>query len=369
MYKNNANKFFLCAIVSSCLMLFSPLLIADTGMQSDRLDIPAAQSSQVAHTLKLSVASHKDTVVAVGLRGEVSVSFNAGESFSQSQVMLSSDLTTTRFTQDGSLWVLGHDAVLLRSNDLGLSWQRVLDGRSTFSMLNDYYQQGSNNGDEEAAYTLRDIKRTVDSLPTADTLPYPFFDISINQYGQGFAVGAFGLLLKTKDGGLSWQPWMEKANNAWAYHIYAVQQQGDDVYLAGERGFLRRLNEEKDTFERVETPFDGTYFGLFVNEEVIQVYGLRGKVFSSKDGGENWQEIKLDTDSTVVSMLTPESGDYIYVTQKGELIVYSEKEQNIIHATTKITGEVTSAALVGNNKIALAQYNGIQTVLLSSLFK
>jgi photosystem II stability/assembly factor-like uncharacterized protein len=369
MYKNNDTKCFFRAVVGSCLILVSPFLIASNAIQSDRLDVPAVLSGQVTRTLKLSVASHDNTVVAVGLRGEVSVSSNAGGSFSQSKVMLSSDLTTTRFTQDGSLWVLGHDAVLLRSDDLGQNWQRILDGRSTLTLLNDYYQQLSNNGDEEAAFTLRDIKRTVDPLATPDTLPYPFFDISINQQGEGFAVGAFGLLLKTKDGGQTWQPWMERADNAWAYHIYSVQQHNDDVYLAGERGFLRHLNATKGIFERIETPFDGTYFGLYVNDNIIQVYGLRGRVYSSNDGGDSWQEINLGTDSMVVSMLTPESGHFIYVTQKGELFVSSEQGQNAVNANIKMTGEITSAALIGKDKIALAQYNGIHTVLLSSLLK
>jgi len=367
MYKKNKVFCFFRAVVSCFLLLVSSIVLAGNTLPKDRLDIPASFSTQVDRSVKLSVDSLASTVAAVGLRGEVVISTDEAGSFTQSTFPLSSDLTTVKFTDDQSLWVLGHDAVMLRSTDLGKTWQRILDGRSTLSLLSDFYEKKSASGDENAAQILRDINRTVATSTTPDVLPYPFFDISINPQGVGFATGAFGLLLKTQDGGNSWEPWMDRADNGWGYHIYSVQQFDNDVYLAGERGFLRHFNNDSGQFERIETPFDGTYFGVYADSDVLQIYGLRGRVYSSTDKGITWGNIELDTDSTIVSLVISESGLFIYATQKGELFVSSDQGQNAVIADVDTKGEFLSATLIGKNKLALAQYGGVHVVLLSSL--
>ena len=39
-------------------------------------------------------------------------------------------------------------------------------------------------------------------------MPNPFLDVLFSDASEGFVIGAFGLVLRTRDGGKSWEPWI-----------------------------------------------------------------------------------------------------------------------------------------------------------------
>ena len=82
---------------------------------------------------------------------------------------------------------------------------------------------------------------------------------------NGYVVGAFGLMLRTTDGGAHWQPLLHAADNPKGLHLYAVRGIGGDVYIAGEQGLLLKLDRDSGRFRALELPYKGTLFGVVGN--------------------------------------------------------------------------------------------------------
>ena len=60
-------------------------------------------------------------------------------------------------------------------------------------------------------------------------------------------MGAFGLLLRTRDGGTHWEAMPDIADNPKNMHLYAVRGIGDDLYITGEQGVLLKLDRRAGT--------------------------------------------------------------------------------------------------------------------------
>ncbi|HEX8606400.1 MAG TPA: YCF48-related protein, partial [Pseudoduganella sp.] len=303
------------------------------------------------------IAVQGNTALAVGARGTILVSADAGKTWKQVQAPVSVDLTTVRFTGPGSAWALGHDGVALRSNDRGATWSKVLDGRSLMALLNTHYSDLAESGDSGAAAVLKEIAGAAAQSATPGVLPYPFLDIRIDAGGEGFLAGAFGLLLRTRDGGASWEPWIERAANDRRMHLYAIEQAADGtLYLAGEQGLLRRHDRAGGRFVALESPYAGTFFGLKASEAGLVAFGLRGNAFFSGDQGASWQKIALGTQATVVDALACAPGEMAFVTQAGQVLL--SRDGSVTGGGAARGADVNGAALAGPGRVALVGSGG-----------
>src|SRR5262245_50694342 len=120
-----------------------PVHAADTAAKSsapsaaaaDVLERPAQSSPLASKRLLQSVARAGDRLVAVGPRGHILVSSDSGQSWTQSTVPVSSDLTAVYFANDKAGWAVGHDGVVLATTDGGDTWVKQLDGRAANALL------------------------------------------------------------------------------------------------------------------------------------------------------------------------------------------------------------------------------------------
>jgi photosystem II stability/assembly factor-like uncharacterized protein len=323
----------------------------------DPIDLPAALSQAALKRPLSGIAAQQNTMIAVGARGTILVSRDTGKTWKQSPSPVSADLTTVRFVAPGSAWALGHDGVVLRSADHGATWSKVLDGRSLLALLNAHYRKLSAAGDADAAAMLDEIARAASQSATPGVLAHPLFDIRIDAGGEGFLAGAFGLLLHTRDGGKSWEPWLERAANDRRMHLYALEQTADGtLYLAGEQGLLRRYNRASGRFVALESPYAGTFFGLKASEAGLTAFGLRGNAFISADKGASWQRIPLATQATVVDALACAPGELAFVTQAGQVLL--SRNGQVADTGVARAGDLAGAALAGPGLLALAGSTG-----------
>ena len=279
-----ARKFALAvaALAAACAVAAT----ADTRWR-DVLDTPAAKSPLAARGLLNGLARAGQRIVAVGQRGHVLYSDDAGKQWQQADVPVSSDLVAVSFPDATHGWAVGHDGVVLNSADAGRTWTRQLDGRAVGKALVEFYERASDGVDpKRAAALLEDAKRLA-----AQGAENPLLDVWFRDASNGYVVGAFGLALRTRDGGKTWQPLMHAIDNPKGLHLYAVRGIGDAVYIVGEQGSAFKLERDAERFTTLELPYKGTLFGVVGDERAIVAHGLRGTVLRSTDGGRSWQTV------------------------------------------------------------------------------
>src|SRR5215471_7954130 len=116
-------------------LVLSNATAAMAGSFVDVLDSPAPISPIAARSALQSVVPVGNRLVAVGQRGVVLVTNDAGATWKQSPVPVASDLTSVFFVDEEHGWAVGHDGVILRSGDGGATWNVQLTGRQANDLL------------------------------------------------------------------------------------------------------------------------------------------------------------------------------------------------------------------------------------------
>jgi len=313
----------------------------------DVLDTPATKSPLASRTLLNGLANAGDRVVAVGQRGHIVYSDDSGRNWRQADVPVSSDLVAVTFANVTTGWAVGHDGVVLRSTDGGQSWTTQLDGRRVGEMMVRYYQR------EAAALAADDPKRAgllVDEARRfeAQGAENPFLDVWFRDASEGFVVGAFGLVLHTNDGGITWKPWLHAVDNPKGLHLYAVRGIGADIYIAGEQGLLLKLERGDTRFRALELPYKGTLFGVTGDARSVIAYGLRGTVLRSVDGGATWQPIPTGVQAGLAGGTQDARGRFVLVSQAGQILV--SRDDGASFATSTLRQGAPAAALIASSR-------------------
>lgn len=331
----------------------------------DVLDTPAVLSNAAQNSLISGIARRGERLVGVGAGGKILLSLDGGGNWKQVASPVSSDLVSVKFIDDKLVWAVGHDAVALRSTDGGATWERMLDGRTVLKLLESTYAERAAKGDAAAAEMVKEVSRSARQSATPGVLPAPFLDLWFGSGGEGLLVGAFGLILHTADGGKSWEPWSERADNDKRFHLYGVTGNAEQVYLVGEQGLVLALDRQQQRFVKVETPYTGTFFGIDAVPGRLVAYGLRGNAFVSRDDGRNWQKIDTATDAHIVAAVQAGNDRLLLVSQAGQVLAVNGTELKAAPLHPVSTGEVLGAVSAGSRGLAFAQINGVRLIELA----
>jgi photosystem II stability/assembly factor-like uncharacterized protein len=331
--------------------MFTWAIAASGATSVDLIDSPSKKLVTSMKSMVSGVASQGERSVAVGPRGLILLSEDGGRSWRQVISPVSTDLVTVRFSGSSVLWAVGHDAVALRSSDGGVSWERKLDGRSVLNLLRE--------SAKDSEKLKSEIEKTMRQSATADVWPAPLLDIRFDSNGlTGFAVGGFGLILQTIDGGMTWQSWQGKTENDQRYHLYALTGSNGVFFVAGEQGLVMRLNAENQRFERIATPYNGSFFGIDQIGSRLVAYGLRGNAFVSENGGLKWQKIETGIDSNLVGVVT-QGNAVLLASQKGDLLFVDFGESRVSLYQQAPGADVYGIAMINAKQLVLARLNGI----------
>jgi photosystem II stability/assembly factor-like uncharacterized protein len=341
--------------VAAALALGILFAFPAAGFQ-DVLDAPAMASELAAKGMINGLALAGQRVVGVGQRGHVVYSDDQGKSWRQAKVPVASDLVAVSFPTPRQGWAVGHDGVVLHSGDAGVTWTKQLDGRAAGEvMLAFYTAQAARSGGEAAAKWVAEAERFA-----AQGAENPFLDVWFADDKTGFVVGAFNLILRTTDGGKSWEPWLDRTANPQALHLYAIRPAGGDVYVTGEQGLVLRLDAAAGRFVALETPYKGSYFGLTGTQGAVIVFGLRGNAFRSTDGGRTWHKIDTGVQEGLTAAATVGDQGVILASQAGRLLVSTDGGERFSPLKLDRATPASAVQSLGTDAVVVAGARGVR---------
>jgi photosystem II stability/assembly factor-like uncharacterized protein len=282
----------------------------------DVLDTPAFTSELASSSLLVDIEAAGDRLVAVGTRGHIVYSDDKGASWQQAAVPVSVLLTSVDFATDQKGWAVGHGGVILHSNDGGMTWQKQFDGdlanKSIIEQSQDYVEQleqaleqASEGELEDLEYELEEAEYSLeDALADAEVgASKPFLDVMFVDAKKGFAVGAYGFLFATEDGGRSWTNQGGRLDNLDRFHLNTISQiPGGTILIVGEAGVIFRSSDLGESWEVLDSPYEGSFFGIqgLVEKGHALIYGLRGNLFRTTNSGSSWDEVESNTESSLM---------------------------------------------------------------------
>ncbi|RJG04536.1 WD40/YVTN/BNR-like repeat-containing protein [Noviherbaspirillum sedimenti] len=282
------------------------------------------KSPLASKSLLNGVAQAGKRLIAVGKRGHILYSSDSGKTWQQANVPVSSDLTAVHFASPLKGWAVGHDGVVLKTEDGGSTWVKQLDGREIGKIMTDYYAQRSTGPHNNAALQEQASRFAEEG---ADK---PFLGVWFENDMVGYVVGAFGMIFRTEDGGKRWTPWFERTENPDYRHFMAIASVGDALYLAGEQGMVLRLDKVAQRFRAVPVDYNGTFFTIAGRNGNVLVSGLRGALFRSENGGVSWEKVKTDVAGAITGASSTEDGRIALVSQAGDVLLSADDGKTFI---------------------------------------
>ena len=323
---------------------------------TDVLETPAQMSPLASRSLLQGVARAGPRLVAVGMRGHIVVSSDGGTTWKQSPVPSSADLTAVHFVDATEGWAVGHDGVVLHTADGGATWRTQLDGRRANELLVAAMERrlAAEPGSDEAKRLLAEARRYREQGPDKPLLDVWFADAS-----NGYVVGAYNLIFRTRDGGRTWEPWFDRTDNPKFFNLYAIRPAADGVFVAGEGGLLLKLDAAGQRFSAIPLPYGGSLFGVTEARGAVLAFGLRGNVFRSEDGGASWTRIDTGLVGTVVAATSSAQGAVVLADAGGRLSATDDGGRTFHPLTLARPMPLTGLIDAGDGRFALTGARGV----------
>jgi len=352
-----------CNKTNAFLALGTLLALLQGGVQAstyvDVLDLPAQSSALVQRSPLLAITHAGQRLVTVGQRGHILYSDDAGLRWQQAAVPVSSDLTAVSFPSATQGWAVGNDGVVLHSSDAGVTWSKQLDGRQIGELMLKHYSALANAEPQNEQWPLlaAEGRRLIEE--GADK---PLLDVWFASDKLGYAVGVFNLILRTEDGGKNWVPFQDRTENPQGFHLNAVTSTGDALYIAGEQGLLLKWDDARQRFMALQTPYQGSFFGVVGQPGEVLAYGLRGHVFRSADGGLTWTRLDSGLQVSITAATLDADGHFRLFTQAGHMLLSRGSNAPLQLIPQAQQTPVAGAALAANGALVLVGGRGVRTL-------
>jgi photosystem II stability/assembly factor-like uncharacterized protein len=263
------------------------------------------------HSLLLDGVVVNGTIVVVGERGHVLISQDNGNSWKQADVPSRETLTGIFFYDRSLGWAVGHDQVILKTLDGGITWKQVY------------------------------------SNPKAES---PLLDVWFADSRKGFAIGAYGVFLETADGGDSWSPRFISQDDWHLNHI--VKSADGRLFIAAESGTIYRSDDEGKSWISLPSPYEGSFFGtLPLPNDTLLLFGLRGNMFRSEDAGNSWSRIATGTEATLTDGKRLRDGTIVIVGLGGAILMSRDEGHSFLLRQEKDRKGISAAFQTSDNTL------------------
>jgi photosystem II stability/assembly factor-like uncharacterized protein len=89
-----------------------------------------------------------------------------------------------------------------------------------------------------------------------------------------------------------------------------------------------RSDDMGNTWRQTPSPYEGSYFGLTAKNDNVLVFGLRGNLYHSVDGGIQWKKIHTGSEQTLMSGIIKSDKSIALVGNGGSVIFLNRQSDN-----------------------------------------
>ena len=154
----------------------------------------------------------------------------------------------------------------------------------------------------------------------------PLFSVWFRDRQRGFAVGLWSLLIATFDGGKTWTqvklpppPGGKKADRN-LLKIFANRM--GTLFVAAEQGMILK-SYDGENWTYLNTGYKGTFWtGIVLNNGTLLVGGIRGTIYRSTDDGRSWREAKSEFKSSITDFA--EAGGKVHAAGRDGVFLESD---------------------------------------------
>lgn len=254
-YNNNYRGLILKKISAFSIYVIGMMFFL---LSTSQAEVSAAQDNKKKNVSKfmLSVDRVSNRLIAVGELGSISLSTDQASSWSKIDSPVDTSLTSVFMLNESTAWAAGHDATIIKTTNGGKHWEIM------YSNIE---------------------------------LDAPIFDIWFKDQKNGIAIGAYGLLLITNDGGINWKKEYLGEDD---FHLFSIIEGNDEIFFASEMGGVYQFTDINN-WKYFNTDYEGSLFNGIVLDDSreLLLFSMQGNILQGKDN--SWNKVKLATSSVV----------------------------------------------------------------------
>ncbi|MBS8239658.1 photosystem I reaction center subunit IV [Marinobacter lipolyticus] len=322
---------------AACLGVSMALSAPSVFALADIIETPSRPTQLAPQSLLNDVTRAGDRIVATGERGHIIYSEDDGQTWTQAEVPVSVTMTGIDFGTDQHGWAVGHSGVVLHSSDAGESWELQLTGvqaaelaieskQEQIAEMEERIEEAPEEEKGDLEWALDDLFFAVENMQAdLEIGPVnPLLDVWFENESHGLVVGAYGMVLRTTDGGDSWKDMSVEFDNPQNFHLNGITRiTGGALVIVGEAGQIYVSIDGGESWERRESPYAGSLFGVIGTGQVNEIiaFGLRGNMMMSTDLGRSWNMIPNEGGATLMSGTVADDGRITLVGNGGAVLL------------------------------------------------
>ncbi len=231
---------------------------------------------------------------------------------------------------DDALIVVGERGHILISKDNGDHWEQMTT--PTRATLTGVFfidrQEGWVVGHDQIILRTTDGGQSWEKVYENAEAESPLLDIFFLDGQHGYAIGAYGQFLESFDGGSSWEGrWIGEDD----FHLNQMIAVGDQLFIAAEAGFAYRSDDSGANWTLLDPDYHGSFFGIVsTQDKSLLLFGLRGNLFRSEDGGNVWERVETGTQASLTSGLYLDDGTLVIAGLAGALLTSQDHGQTFV---------------------------------------
>jgi len=350
--------------------LLGALLLPAAASQAakyDVLELPSAPTPLAAKAPLFFVGKFGSRYYAAGAMGIIIYSDDGGQTWTQAQVPVRSTLLDLTCYNDKLCWAVGHESVILHSTDGGATWVKQFDGIRYANEGLAYYEKKAEENPDNELYPILVGEMEFAKEQGADK---PLFTVYFASETFGYTSGAYGMFLRTDDGGEHWYPVMENIENDNFNHIFdfAPLPQPGRFFLAGEAGLFLLGNANEGHASRVHSvPWEGSFFtDVDTADGAIVLGGLRGRMYRTADEGNTWLVVEKPSTSALVSSTRLKDNRLVFGGVGGEILVSDDNGFSFhLDPASDVTKRIFALTQGEGDTLLIAGPKGIRSVTLA----